>query len=99
MSLALKLTSSGTPVFWVDKSTDVLPSRMRAQVRAARQKIVLAIDDADMYGRELLNLAADLVPRTGEFLLVFAMRSNKIDAVMQEAHDVPDLNIFEHIVP
>lgn len=99
MSLALKLTSGGVPVLWVDKNSDLTPARMRAQVRNAHQKIVLTIDDADMYGRELPNLIGDLVPRSQDFLFVFATRSNKIDAVEAALRGTPHLEIHEHVVP
>jgi Protein of unknown function (DUF815) len=62
MSLALKLSGSGVPVIWVDKESEASPMRMRQRVREFKDKVVLAIDDADMYGRELLTLLHDLVP-------------------------------------
>jgi hypothetical protein len=99
MSLALKLTSGGVPVLWVDKTATATPARMRAQVRGAREKIVLAIDDADMYGRELTNLISDLVPRSQNFLFAFGMRSSKIDAITVALAGTPHLRIHEHIVP
>ena len=54
MSLALKLSGSGIPVVWVDKESEAGPARIRQRVREFKDKVVLAIDDADLYGRELL---------------------------------------------
>lgn len=99
MSLALKLTSGGVPVLWVDKDSEATPARMRTQVRNAPLKIALAIDDADMYGRELANLIGDLVPHSQHFLLAFATRSNKIDAIIGALRGTPHLEIHEHVVP
>lgn len=99
MSLSLKLTGGGVQVLWVDKDSEATPARMRAQVRGASQGTVLAIDDADMYGRQLVNLIADLVPGSHDFLFVFAARSNRIDAISDALGGVPDLEIYEHVVP
>jgi Mrp family chromosome partitioning ATPase len=99
MSLALKLSGSGIPVVWVDKDTEAGPTRMRQRVREFPEKVVLAIDDADMYGRELNNLLRDLVPHTPNFLFVFAVRAGKLDQIttVMRAHE--DMKIQEHVVP
>ena len=99
MSLALKLSGSGIPVVWVDKDTEAGPTRMRQRVREFPEKVVLAIDDADMYGRELNNLLRDLVPHTPNFLFVFAVRAGKLDQIttVMRAHE--DMRIQEHVVP
>src|SRR6267378_380549 len=99
MSLALKLSGGGTPVLWIDTDSEITPAKMRATVRSAHDKIVLAIDDADLYGRELVNLLADLVPDSKDFLFVFATRSSKLDAITSAVRGVPHLDIQEHVVP
>lgn len=99
MSLALKLSGGGVPVIWVDKESDASPSRMRQRVREFKEKCVLAIDDADMYGRELLALLHDLVPRTPNLLFVFAVRAGKLDQITTAIRGHGDFKIHEHIVP
>ena len=99
MSLALKLSSKGLSVLWVDKSSEVSPARIKHRVREAREPIVLAIDDADMFGRELHNMLVDLVPETKDFLFVFATRSSKVDPIISIASAHPRLKIREHVVP
>jgi len=99
MSLALKLTGKGIPVLWVDKDSQATPSKMRSRVRDAREKIVLAIDDADMFGRELTYLLNDLVPPSKEFLFVFAARSSKFDEIAAGAGSDAGFKIQEHVVP
>jgi hypothetical protein len=88
MSLALKMSGSGIPVLWVDKASEAGPLQMKNRVREFRDAVVLAIDDADMYGRELIGLVRDLVPRTPNFLFAFAVRSGKLDQItsMVRAH-------------
>jgi len=99
MSLALTLSGSGVPVLWVDKDSNFTPAKMRAAVRNAHGKVALAIDDADLYGRELPNLLGDLVPHTKDFLFVFAARSSKLDAITSAVQGVPHLSLHEHVVP
>jgi hypothetical protein len=99
MSLAIKLSGNGIPVLWVDKDSDVAPSRMRNRVRTAEGKIVLAIDDADMYGKELVNLLVDLVPTTKDFLFLFAARSSKLDEITAAVDGGSRLKVAEHVVP
>jgi hypothetical protein len=99
MSLALKLSGNGIPVIWVDKDSDASPMRMRQRLREFKDKVVLAIEDADMYGRELLSLLRDLVPHTPNLLFAFAVRAGKLDQITTviRAHD--DFKIQEHVVP
>jgi hypothetical protein len=99
MSLAAKLSGNGIPVLWIDKDSEVSPSKMRTRVRDSREKIVLAIDDADMYGKELANLLSDLVPGTKDFLFVFASRSSKMDSITAGLSTGARLKIAEHVVP
>jgi hypothetical protein len=101
MSLALKLSGSGIPVIWVDKESDASPMRMRQRVREfhEHEKVVLAIDDADLYGRELQNLLLDLVPHIPNFLFVFAVRAGKLDQITSAIRAHGDLRIHEHVVP
>ncbi len=99
MSLALKLSGSGIPVLWVDKDSEASPFRMKNRVRELRDKVVLAIDDADMYGRELLGLLRDLVPHTPSFLFAFAVRSGKLDQITTTIRAHANLNLHEHVVP
>ncbi len=99
MSLALKLSGSGIPVLWVDKESEAAPYRMKNRIRDFREKVVLAIDDADMYGRELIGLLRDLVPHTPNFLFAFAVRSGKLDQITGTVRAQADLHVHEHVVP
>ncbi len=99
MSLALKLSGNGIPVLWVDKDSEARPLKMRDRVRSADRKIVLAIDDADMYGRELVGLLRGLVPGSKDFLFVFAIRSGKLEEVTGAIKATGDVLVHEHVVP
>jgi NAD-dependent SIR2 family protein deacetylase len=99
MSLALKLSSKGLPVFWIDKDSNSSPSRIRSHITKAIGPVILAMDDADMYGRELVNMLADLVPVKKDFLFVFATRSSKLDEITDLAKSDRRFRINEHVVP
>ncbi|MEQ1885178.1 MAG: SIR2 family protein [Bryobacteraceae bacterium] len=99
MSLALKLSGQGIPVLWVDKESEVSPLTMRNRVRGAKERLVLAIDDADLYGRELVGLLRDLVPGSKEFLFVFATRSSKLDEISSRLAATGDVKVIEEVVP
>ncbi len=99
MSLALKLSSRGLPVLWIDKNSNTPPSRIRSYVTKTQGPVVLAIDDADMFGRELVNMLADLVPFRKDFLFVFATRSSKLDEITDLAKPDRRFRIQEHVVP
>jgi len=73
--------------------------RMRQRVREFKDKVVLAIDDADMYGRELLALLHDLVPHTPNFLFAFAVRAGKLDQITTAIRGHGDFKVHEHVVP
>jgi hypothetical protein len=99
MSLALKLSAGGIPVLWIDRDSEVSAHTIRNRVRESREKMVLAVDDADLYGRDLAGVLRDLVPNSKDFLLVFAARSTKLDEMIAGASAAGDVEIHEHVVP
>jgi hypothetical protein len=100
MSLALRLSGSGIPVLWLDKASEASPFRVKQRVREFQDKMVaLAIDDADMYGRELAAMIRDLVPQMQNLLFVFAIRSGKLDQTTGPVHAHAGLKVLEHVVP
>lgn len=99
MRLALRLSSDGVPVFWVDRDCQAPPALIRQRVRESEGAVVLALDDADLYGRQLLNLMRDLIPGRADLLFVVAMRSTKVDELCAAATKGGDLDVREHTVP
>lgn len=99
MRLALKLSAEGLPVLWVDKDSDAGIGRMRAQVREFGDKsLVLAVDDADLYGQAFSSLVSELAARP-KLLCVFAMRSSKLDNISQTLSRTKEVELVEHAVP
>jgi SIR2-like domain len=99
MSLALRLSGAGIPVLWLDKDSDVSLARVRDYVGSKSGKLALAIDDADLYGRQLVTLLCDLVTHNDQFLFVFAIRSGKVDEIVSAIQQKDTLEVYEHVVP
>lgn len=99
MSLALRLTGMGIPVFWLDKDSNVALTRIREKVRDKSGQLALAIDDADIYGRDLIALLRTLVPRSQGFLFALAVRSGRLDEITSALTVSGDVTIYEHVVP
>jgi tetratricopeptide (TPR) repeat protein len=99
MRLALRLTNDGVPVLWVDRDSEAAPSLIRSRVRNSEGPLVLAVDDADLFGRQLLGLLQDLVPSRKSFLFVIGVRSTKIDELAEAVDRVKEFTLLEHTVP
>lgn len=100
MRLGLKLTDKGTPVLWVDKNSETSPRTIRETVKEYAGPLALVIDDADLFGSQLLGLLQDLVPNRDNFLFVFAVRSSRLDRV-SDYLSLPNssVKLKEHTVP
>ena len=55
MSLALSLTNKGVPVLWVDRDSEVTVRRIRNRAGQESGRLVLVIDDADLFGADLIS--------------------------------------------
>ncbi len=80
--LALELSINGTRVGWADRLTDTPPSEIRTTMKKSTGPPVLAIDDADLYGSELPRLIRDVSTNDRNPLVIVAIRSGKIDRVL-----------------
>lgn len=99
MRLCLRLSSDGVPVLWIDRDSQAAPPLIRQKVVEAKGPIVLAIDDADLFGRQLTNLMRDLVPQRKDFLFVAALRSTKVDEVSTALRSSGEVSLIEHTIP
>lgn len=97
--LAMRLSAEGTPVLWIDKESEVSPSRLREQARATSGPLVLAIDDADLFGEQLAVLITDLVASRADLLVVFAARSGQMERLALGVSQLGNVQIAEHVVP
>jgi hypothetical protein len=99
MRLALRLSGAGIPVLWIDRYSVVRLARARDRIREMDGRLALAIDDADLYGWDLIRLLRDLVPRRNEFLIAMAIRSGKVDELASDLAASGDVPLCEHDVP
>ena len=69
---------------WIDKSTDISPYAIRSACSLSddNDSIVLAIDDADIYGRELSSLVKELAELPKVSLIILAIRSGRVDSAL-----------------
>lgn len=98
MRLCLRLVAAGTHVGFLNKDIDLSPRDIRGAMRRADAPEAIAIDDADMYGSELLPLIRDVASGPTSALVMVAMRSARVDRVFPS--DLPDsLPMFEYAMP
>ena len=99
MSLSLLISGKGIPVYWLDKDSQAAVPKIRSTVLTRDPPVMLAVDDADLYGRQLIGLIHDLGLSKEGVLVVFAMRSHKVDDFAEPIRAAGKVIITEHVVP
>ena len=84
MRLGLRLSSDGIPVYWMDRRWNVKPFRLRELVLQNEDPIAILVDDSDMFGRAVSGWARELTKIRPGVLFAPAIRSNKIDGLLDE---------------
>ena len=82
MRLCLRLAADGVHVGWVDRQANLAPRQIRGAMRSQGAPLVLAIDDADIYGPETASWVRDLALGDSRPLVIAAVRSGKVDRVL-----------------
>lgn len=85
MRAALHVSNEGLRVGWIDRETNIAPRSIRTQSKSVSFPDAIFIDDADIYGAELSPLIRELVLSGGRPLVVIALRSGKVDRVLNPA--------------
>ena len=99
MSLSLSISGKDIPVYWVDRDSPVPISKIRSTILACEGPVMLAIDDADLFGNQLVGLIEDLALQETNYLGVFALRSNKVDRFSESIDASGRVTMIEHVVP
>ena len=99
MKLALQLSSSDVPVLWIDRESRATPATMRRRVGDFDGRLALIIDDADLYGPQLVSLMRDLIPGNPKLLFVIGMRANRLDPFSDPLARTGEVNLIEFVVP
>lgn len=81
MRLGLALTNSGMEVGWIDTDIDIAPSSIRASMLSRGRPPLLIIDDADRYGADVPNMAAEIAQGIGFPLVMLCVRSGRADRI------------------
>ena len=71
------------PVLWIDRDSTVSSGTVRKRLNEFDGPLLIAIDDADTFGYQLTVLLRDLVPSRERLLVAFAVRSGKVDHLLQ----------------
>ena len=98
MWLSLELSNRGLPVIWLDKDATAVPRHIIQRVDDTDGKVVLAVDDADMYSGLLDGVFRDLA-RRADVLCIIAVRSGKLNNVAAPLTQSREISISEFVVP
>lgn len=98
MRLALAVSNAGTPVYWVDQESEAPIARIVNTIRETTGRVALAIDDADLFGRQFAGLLRDLIPTRADLLVMFATRSNRIDPLADMITSGGEVSLAEHTI-
>ena len=98
MWLSLELSNRGIPVIWLDKDATAVPQEILQRVVETDGRVVLAVDDADMYSGLLVGLFKDIARRPG-VLCIIALRSGKLKNVSFPLTQSREISLSEFVVP
>lgn len=80
--VALKFSSEGKRVAWIDRHTECTLKDIREAFREQDPPPVIAIDDADMFGPELSSVLRELLKEKCPSLVIIALRSTQVDRIL-----------------
>ena len=78
MSLGLRLTAEGFPVYWLDEKFDVRPADVSAIPNNEEGPVAILIDDVDLWGLMGASWIRDIPSTRPGVLLVAALRSGRV---------------------
>jgi len=99
MNLSLQLSADGVPVLWWDRDTEMTLPEIAKAVRLFRGEVVVAMDDADLLGAELLRTFRDFVPGRPGLVFVFACRGSRLDELRGRAPSAWGVEVTELPTP
>jgi hypothetical protein len=82
MRLALELVAKGVDVGWVDKDVEISPLNIRRSMTDDAAPSILILDDADRYGGQAANMAAEISSSDGGPVVVLSVRSSRVDRLV-----------------
>lgn len=98
MRLAMKLSFDGCKVGWIDRGHEMSVWAVQRAFRLGAKLDVLAIDDADNLGVELATTIREICADKPFPLVLLAMRSGKIDRVLNPVQ-LGNTTLIEEVMP
>jgi len=98
MRLALRLFSDGARVGWIDRDSDVSLRGIRSAVHSRVAPEIIAIDDADMLGRDLGPVLREASLFEPYPLFLVGIRSGRIDRALNPAQ-LGQTPVHEYTMP
>lgn len=99
MRLALDFSNQGIPVLWIDRDSQAAPATIRKRLAEFDGRVMLAIDDADIFGTHMVRLLRDMVPGKRGLLFAFALPSTRFDEIAGTLKRTGEAELVEHVVP
>lgn len=99
MRLALRFSNEGVPVLWVDRASQADIGFIHRRLAEFDEKVVLAIDDAEVFGTGLARFIRDSVPQRPHVLVVVALSSGRADELKAVLTRTNEVSLLEHTVP
>ena len=82
MRLGLELSGQGIPCYWIDESSNIEVYRVRDLARDGEEPVAILVDDCDLFGRITTGWARELPLIRPGILVVCAVRSSKVDGLL-----------------
>ena len=98
MVLAMRLSSEGLTVGWMDRDIHFDRRNFRNAISQSSNLDALFINDADVYGHGLSEMIREAIERKPRLILLCEIRSSKIDQSIQN-HVLQDIDLDEYTVP
>ncbi len=82
MRLCLRLAAEGRGVAWIDRDSEFSPRDIRNSMRADGAPLILAVDDADLFGAELSHVVREVSSSKTQHFVLLGIRSGKVDRAL-----------------
>ena len=98
MLSAMRLEANGTPVAWIDSTTNYSRRSFRKALSSEENLGALFINDADMYEGRLPSMIIDALEHDPDALIVCELRSTKVDKLVR-SHELHNVVAVEYTIP
>lgn len=97
MREAIKLSSEGLNVAWLDSDYKYTKSQFLTAIKSHKTDVI-CINDSDIYGSLLSNIIREALVLNPRLLILIEVRSNKVDRVISSV-ELKDITPVETVMP